>query len=103
MRGPLIGLLTMLFSAGSALSASDDLWTIAGDNVNLRRGPGTGHEIKRQLSRDQRVIEHDREGAWHHVEVLGVDGLLGWVHRDLLTPGGGKACCRGRRARRRHR
>ncbi|MEM7044439.1 MAG: SH3 domain-containing protein, partial [Pseudomonadota bacterium] len=68
------------------MSASNDLWTIAGDNVNLRRGPGTAHEIKRQLKRDQRVIEHDREGDWHHVQVVGIDGLLGWVHRDLLAP-----------------
>ncbi len=84
MRGPLVFLLAMLFSVGSAVSASGDRWAIAGDNVNLRRGPGPGHEIKRQLSRNQNVIERGQEGEWHHVEVVGTNGLLGWVHRSLL-------------------
>ena len=87
MRGPLFWLSTLVFFAGPALSAPDDPWTIDGDNVNLRRGPGTGHEIKRQLNRDQRVIERGREGEWRQVEVVGAEGLLGWVHHSLLTPG----------------
>ncbi|MGI9489972.1 MAG: SH3 domain-containing protein [Geminicoccaceae bacterium] len=84
MRGPLVFLLAMLFSAGSAVSASGERWAIAGDNVNLRRGPGPAHEIKRQLSRNQNVIEQGQKGEWHHVEVVGANGLLGWVHRSLL-------------------
>ncbi len=88
MRGPLVFLLAMLFSAGPAVSASGDRWAIAGDNVNLRRGPGPGHEIKRQLSRNHDVIERGQEGEWHHVEVIGANGLLGWVHRSLLEVSG---------------
>lgn len=84
MRWPLVLLTMMTLIAGSAAAAPGDHWTITGDNVNLRRGPGTGHEVKRQLSRNQRVIEHRREGEWHRVEVVGADGLLGWVHHSLL-------------------
>ena len=88
MREPLVFLTVMLisgmFSADSAVAASGDRWIIAGDNVNLRRGPGPGHEIKRQLNRNRNVVEHSRDGEWHHVEVVGTGGLLGWVHRSLL-------------------
>lgn len=87
MLWPLIFLLTMLSYGGPAEAASGDPWTIAGDNVNLRRGPGAEHEIKRQLNRDQGVIERGREDEWRHVEIIGVDGLFGWVHRSLLVQG----------------
>lgn len=84
MRWPLVFLFTMLLSPGPVAAASGDLWSVAGDNVNLRRGPGSGHEVKRQLSRHQKVIERGKEAEWHHVEVVGADGLLGWVHVSLL-------------------
>jgi hypothetical protein len=77
-------LLVMVWITESAVAASGDLWTIAGDNVNLRRGPSTIDEIKRQLRRGQTVVERERNGDWRHVEVLGADGLLGWVHQSLL-------------------
>ena len=95
MRGALVFLsmilLSGLLTAGMAAAASGDRWTIAGDNVNLRRGPGSGHEIKRQLSRNQTVVERGREAEWRHVEVVGTGGLLGWVHRSLLVAGGAAA------------
>ncbi len=87
MRWPLIFLLTMPMVAGPAVAAPGDHWTIAGDNVNLRRGPDTGAEIKRQLSRGQKVVERTQKGDWHHVEVIGTGGLLGWVHASLLVEG----------------
>jgi len=85
MRWALVFFMIAPFSLSSAMAASGDRWSIVGDNVNLRRGPGTEHEIKRQLSRSQQVIERGREGGWHHVEVVGADGLLGWIHQSLLT------------------
>ena len=84
MRWSLIFLLVMVWITESAVAAAGDRWTIAGDNVNLRRGPSTVDEIKRQLRRGQTVVERERKGDWHHVEVLGADGLLGWVHQSLL-------------------
>jgi hypothetical protein len=77
-------LLVMVWITESAVAASGDLWTIDGDNVNLRRGPSTIDEIKRQLRRGQTVVERERNGDWRHVEVLGADGLLGWIHQSLL-------------------
>lgn len=87
MRWPLIFVMTMLSFAGSAEAASGELWVVAGDNVNLRRGPGSGHEIKRQLSRDQKVIERGQDAEWRHVEIVGATGLFGWVHQSLLIQG----------------
>jgi hypothetical protein len=83
-RWPLIFLVMAPLSAGLAVAEPGDRWNIAGDNVNLRRGPGSGFEIKLQLNQPQRVIERGREAEWRHVEVVGADGLLGWVHHSLL-------------------
>ena len=71
-------------SAGASLAAPADSWLISGDNVNLRRGPTTSAEIKRQLSDGQPVIERSRQGEWFEVEIIGMDGLLGWIHQSLL-------------------
>ncbi len=84
MRWPLIFLVMTPLSAGLAVAEPGDHWSIAGDNVNLRRGPGSGYEIKLQLNQPQRVIERGREDEWRHVEVVGASGLLGWVHQSLL-------------------
>ena len=78
-------LLTLALMVGPAMAASGDRWAIAGDNVNLRRGPSTGDDIKGRLQRGQTVLERERLGDWRHIEVLGADGLLGWVHASLLT------------------
>jgi len=91
MRWPLIFLTIVPISVGSAMAEPGDRWSIVGDNVNLRRGPGTGHEIKRQLSQSQDVIEHGRDDEWRHVEVVGTKGLLGWVHQSLLAAKSGDA------------
>lgn len=84
MRWPLTILVMTPLSAGLAVAEPGDHWNIAGDNVNLRRGPGSGYEIKLQLSRPQHVIERGREADWRHVEVVGADDLFGWVHKSLL-------------------
>lgn len=84
MFWPLIFLVTVPLSASLAVAEPGDRWNIAGDNVNLRRGPGPGYEIKLQLNWPQRVVERGREDEWRHVEVVGADGLLGWVHQSLL-------------------
>ena len=84
-------LLTMALMVGPAMAASGDRWAIAGDNVNLRRGPSTSDDIKLQLQRGQAVVERERLGDWRHVEVLGADGLLGWIHQSLLVEGPAEA------------
>ncbi|MGI9491440.1 MAG: SH3 domain-containing protein [Geminicoccaceae bacterium] len=66
------------------MAAPADSWQVSGNNVNLRRGPATSAEIKRQLSDGQPVIERRREGEWFEVEIVGADGLLGWIHQSLL-------------------
>lgn len=91
MRWPLVLLTIITISADSVVAEPGDRWSVDGDNVNLRRGPGTGHEIKRQLRQSQEVIERKRDNEWRQVEVVGTDGLLGWVHQSLLSAAKGVA------------
>ncbi len=79
-----ISLAILLISAGAALAAPADSWLVAGDNVNLRRGPSTSAEIKRQLSNGQPVVERSRQGEWFEVEIGSMDDLVGWIHQSLL-------------------
>ena len=89
MHWPLVVLMIIPIFAAPVVAEPGDRWSIDGDNVNLRRGPGTGHESKRQLRRSQEVIERKQDSEWRQVEVVGANGLLGWVHQSLLavTPG----------------
>ena len=38
-----------------------------------------------QVSRNQRVVEIDRQGDWVHVEITGAGGAIGWIHDSLLA------------------
>lgn len=84
MRWSLFVLSMQLVFGEAVLAASGDVWRVTGNNVNLRRGPSTVDESKRQLHAGQEVIERDRRGEWYRVEITGTDGLLGWVHHSLL-------------------
>lgn len=84
MRWSLMILLMLLVSSEAARAKPGDSWRIAGDHVNLRRGPTTDAEIKRRLDDGHEVIERARNGEWYEVEVTGFEGLLGWVHHTLL-------------------
>jgi len=79
-----IGLALLLLSAGTALATPADSWLVVGDHVNLRRAPTTSAEIKLQLSDGQAVVERNRQGEWFEVEIVGVNGLVGWVHQSLI-------------------
>ena len=80
----MFGFASLVVTTEAALAASAVSWIIAGDHVNLRRGPTTSAEIKRQLSDGQPVVEQRRQGVWFEVEVVGMNGLRGWVHQSLL-------------------
>jgi hypothetical protein len=81
---------TLLLS-GPGLGAQGDLLTVVGDNVNVRSGPGTEHAVTRQVARDQRLVEIERQGDWVRAEIAGTGGADGWIHASLVAPGGGPA------------
>jgi hypothetical protein len=71
-----------LILSGPAQGAAGDVLMVTGDNVNVRTGPGTNQAVSRQVDRDQRVIEIERDGDWVRAEI---EGATGWIHGSLLA------------------
>lgn len=51
-------------------------------SLNLRQGPGTEHEVLRELDRGEEVTVLKREGAW--IRVRTSSGKRGWVHSGYV-------------------
>lgn len=85
MRRMAFPLACCLILSGPAQGATGDVLVVTGDNVNVRTGPGTDHAVSRQLDRDQRVIEIERDGDWVRAEIEGATGTEGWIHGSLLV------------------
>jgi hypothetical protein len=81
----------ILLLSGPGLGAQGDVLTVSGDSVNVRSGPGTEHAVTRQVARDQRLVEIERQGDWVRAEIAGTGGADGWIHVSLVAPGGGPA------------
>ena len=79
-----------LLLGGPALGAAGDVLTVIGDGVNVRSGPGTEHSIRRQVSRNQNLVEIERRGEWVHAEIAGTGGADGWIHGSLVAPPSGE-------------
>jgi hypothetical protein len=75
----------------AALAAAGDTLVVTGDAVNVRFGPSTNTRIRQRVSRDQQVMELQREGDWVRVEIVDGDGREGWIHGSLLAPRGGES------------
>jgi Bacterial SH3 domain len=75
-----------LLGAGSALGAAGDVLVVTGNSVNVRAGPGIGHDVSLQVDRDQQLIEIERSGDWVHAEIEGSGGATGWIHSSLVAP-----------------
>ncbi|MFA7468040.1 MAG: N-acetylmuramoyl-L-alanine amidase [Desulfotomaculaceae bacterium] len=56
---------------------------VNGNEVNIRLGPGTGHNVITQVSRGQRVGVLERSGDWAKVQLDG--GAIGWVAGWMLN------------------
>jgi len=85
MRHMALPLACCLILSGPAQGAAGDVLMVTGDNVNVRTGPGTDQAISRQVDRDQRVIEIERDGDWVRAEIEGATGAEGWIHGSLLA------------------
>lgn len=60
-----------------------DLRRVAGSRVNMRAGPGTGHEVVSVLSRGARAEVLEEQGGWTRVRAE--DGAAGWMATSLLS------------------
>jgi hypothetical protein len=85
MRHTAFAFACCLVAAGPASGAPGDVLTVTGNNVNVRSGPGVGHDVSQQVDRDQRLVEIERSGNWVHAEIEGSDGATGWIHSSLVA------------------
>jgi hypothetical protein len=89
MRHMAFAFACTLLLSGPALGAAGDVLTVLGDRVNVRAGPGTERDVRMQVSRNQRVVEIERQGDWVHAEISGT-GAGGWIHGSLVAPPNGE-------------
>lgn len=62
-------------------AAAIELVSIAGDDVNMRSGPGTKYKVMWELGKGFPLIVLKRSGQW--IRVRDFEGTIGWVHRDV--------------------
>lgn len=57
--------------------------SIAGDNVNMRAGPGTNYRVMWELGKGYPLTVLKKNGNWYRVRDF--EGTIGWVHGDLTS------------------
>jgi SH3-like domain-containing protein len=75
-------LLAVIFLLGSGKAAAITMVSVAGNNVNMRSGPGSSYTVMWELDKGYPLIVLKRSGKWY--QVRDVDGTVGWVHGDLV-------------------
>jgi Bacterial SH3 domain len=90
MRRIAFTFVCILLLSGPALGAAGDVLTVIGDRVNVRAGPSTERDVTMQVSRNQRLVEIERQGEWVHAEIRGTGGADGWIHGSLVAPPNGE-------------
>ena len=76
---------TQLYEIEHASEKSNFL--VADRSMNLRSGSGTGHSIIGNISRNQKLLELDRNRDWVKVEYfdhIENVNLVGWAHSRYL-------------------
>lgn len=74
-------LLILLFIA-PVTRVSAEMLSIAGDDVNMRSGPGTNYRIMWELGKGFPLQVLKRSGNWYRVRDF--EGTIGWVHRSVV-------------------
>lgn len=69
--------------ANSDLAATAPLWTVSGDKVNLREGPGTGNAVVGQVTLGTEAEVLDARNGWYQIRTT--DGAVsGWIFGKFL-------------------
>lgn len=55
--------------------------SIAGNNVNMRSGPGTNYKVMWELGNGFPLIVLKKSGNWYRVRDF--EGTIGWIHEDV--------------------
>ncbi|EMS74255.1 C40 family peptidase [Ruminiclostridium cellobioparum] len=56
---------------------------ITGNNVNLRKGPGTGYGVISQMNKGDVLTVTEPSGSWYKVKTSG--GTVGWVSSSYIS------------------
>ena len=85
---PSIALLGALVQPAEPVhAAAGDLWSVDGENVNVRSGPSTSTDVLMTINPGERIVEIASKGEWFFVEFPD-HGKRGWVYGPLLTAPG---------------
>ena len=77
----LIILLIFLTSLGIFSTAQAKMLSIAGNDVNMRSGPGTNYRVMWELGNGFPLKVLKKKGGWYRVSDF--EGTIGWVHQDV--------------------
>ena len=77
-------------AVGPALAAEGDVWSIEGQNVNVRSGPSTNTDVLMTINAGERIVEIAAKGEWFFVE-FPERNQQGWVYGPLLVKPGAAA------------
>ena len=76
-------LFVVIFLLISISSASAEMISIKGDNINLRKGPGTKYSILWEFGNGYPLQIVSKKGNWIKVKDFEKDS--GWIHKSLLN------------------
>lgn len=83
-RKRFIGFLAFFFLlTGGTQAAAITMVSIAGNNVNMRSGPGTNYKVMWELGNGFPLIVLKKSGAWYRVRDF--EGTIGWIHEDVAS------------------
>ncbi|MCV6612178.1 MAG: SH3 domain-containing protein [Amphritea sp.] len=73
--------------SASVSAVKDARYQVIGDNVRVRKGPGTNYKIAGKLSKNQQVEVLSSKGSWKQIRVSNGENLLvGWTTERFLKP-----------------
>ncbi len=76
-------LIITLFFFLQVSSASAQMLSIKGDDINMRSGPGTQYKVLWQLGSGFPLKVLKKQGDWYRVQDF--EGSVGWVHKMVTT------------------
>jgi len=79
----LVIILVLGVLGASAAQIRAEMVSIAGDDVNMRSGPGTGYRVLWELGRGFPLQVLKRSGNWCRVKDF--EGSIGWIHKDVAS------------------
>ncbi len=86
MKKILLFIVFFLFIFSLSISALAEMVSVAGDNVNLRSGPGTKYSIKWKYGSGFPLQVLQEQGDWVQVEDFEKDS--GWLSKKLTSSNG---------------